>query len=207
MKYLEYILILVWHVLSKLIGYVWFFAVVPFRRYANNVVFNYVLQNGIYLKRLMEREIEYINGEFSKFYIIRPYHGTEGGTINYRKVSWLEYQLVYWFIWGFLDSDANDDTFDIGRVEELRKSKFWAFFLKGAERKQFGNAFDLGDAREDNFHFFASLFWNTRNTAQNFLYMQFQKQTQPFLHMIFGRKWGWDLCEDGKSYQLIYWGK
>ncbi len=208
MKYLEYILILIWHVLSKLIGYVYFFAVVPFRRYANNVVFNYVLQNGIYLKRLREREIEYINGEFYKFYIIRPYHETKGGTINYRKVSWLEYQLVFWFIWGFLDADANDDTFDIERVKELRKeSKLYAFLLQGCQRKQYGNAFDLGDCRGDNFHFFASLFWNTRNTAQNFLYMQFQKQTQPFLHTIFGHKWGWDLSEDGKSYQLVYFKK
>ncbi len=205
MKYFEYILILVWHVLSKLIGYVWFFVVVPFRRYANNVVFNYVLVNGIYLKRLQERPIE----EHGKLYVISPYHGTMcGGYIVKRKVSWLEYKLVYWLIWGFLDADANDDTFDIGRVEELRKeSKLYAFLLRGCQRKQYGNAFDLGDCRGDNFHFFATLFWNTRNTAQNFLYMQFQKKTQPFLHTVFGRKWGWDLCEDGTSYQLVYFKK
>lgn len=204
MKYLEYILILAWHLLSKAIGYVWFFVVVPFRRYANNVVFNYVFENRIYLKRLLERPIE----EYSDYYVIQPYHGTGGGHIHKRKVSWLEYQLVYWFIWGFLDSDANDDTFDISRVEELRKeSKLYAFLLRGCQRKQYGNAFDLGDCRGDNFHFFASLFWNTRNTAQNFLYMQFQKKTQPFLHTVFGRKWGWDLCEDGKSYQLVYFKK
>lgn len=201
MKYFEYILILVWHVLSKLIGYVWFFAVVPFRRYANNIVFNYVLANGIYLKRLQERPIE----EHEKLYVISPYHGTNGGYIVKRKISWLEYQLVFWFIWGFLDADANDDTFDISRVEELRKeSKLYAFLLRGCQRKQYGNAFDLGDCRGDNFHFFATLFWNTRNTAQNFLYMQFQKKTQPFLHTVFGRKWGWDVSEDGKSYQLVY---
>lgn len=208
MMYLEYILILIWHILSKLIGYVWFFVAVPFRRYANNIVFNYVLQNGVYLKRLRERFITSI--------YITPYplvisgweiesdHCQAKGFINYRKVSWLEYQLVYWLIWGFLDSDANDDTFDYGRVEELRKSKFLAFFLKGAKRNQYGNAFDLGDARKSNYHFFASLFWNTRNTAQNFLYMQFQKETQPFLHTIFGREIGWKLCEDGMSYQLSY---
>lgn len=201
MKYFEYILILAWHVLSKAIGYVWFFVVVPFRRYANNVVFNYVLANGLYLKRLQERPIE----EHENLYVISLYHGTNGGYIIKRKISWLEYQLVYWFIWGFLDADANDDTFDISRVEELRKeSKLYAFLLRWCQRKQYGNAFDLGDCRGDNFHLFASLFWNTRNTAQNFLYMQFQKQEQPFLHTTFGRKWGWDLCEDGKSYQLVY---
>ena len=206
MKYLEYTSLLFWHLLSKIIGYVWFFAAVPFRRYANNVVFNYLLQNGIYLKRLRERFIisicitPYILG-----WDIESDHCQEKGFIHYRKVYWLEYQLVYWLIWGFLDSDANDDTFDIGRVEELRKeSKVWAFFLHGAKRKRFGNAFDLGDNIEPNFHFFASMFWNTRNTAQNFLYAQWQKEYQPFLHTIFGYKFGWDLCEDGKSYQLIY---
>lgn len=202
--YIEYIYLLEWHLLSKFIGYVWGNVVKPFRRYADNVVFNYVLQNGIYLKRLQERYIAKTEYGYS---ILSKHNSNRIGYIKGRKVSWLEYQLVYWFIWGFLDSDANDDTFDYGRVEELRKSKFWEFFLKGAERKQFGNAFDLGDAREPNYHFFASMFWNTRNTAQNFLYMQWQKQTQPFLHTIFGRKWGWDLCEDGKSYQLVYWGK
>jgi hypothetical protein len=201
--YLEYTLLLFWHVLSKIIGFIWFFAVVPFRRYANNVVFNYVLQNGIFLKRLLERPIV----ETDDRYIIQPYHNTNGGYIIKRKVSWIEYQLVFWLIWGFLDADANDDTFSMGRVEELRQSKFWAFFLKGARRNQYGNAFDLGDARVNNFHFFASMFWNTRNTAQNFLYMQWQKKSPPFLHTIFGRKWGWDLNEDGKSYQLVYFKK
>ena len=212
MKYFEYILILVWHVLSKLIGYVWFFVAVPFRRYANNVVFNYVLQNGIYLKRLRERFLTSICINTYPLVIsgweIESKHCEEKGFIHYRKISWLEYQLVYWFIWGFLDADANDDTFDISRVEELHKeSNLYEFLLRGCQRKQYGNAFDLGDCRADNFHFFATMFWNTRNTAQNFLYMQFQKKTQPFLHTVFGRKWGWDLCKDGKSYQLVYWGK
>ena len=201
MKYVEYLLILSWHLLSKVIGYFWFFVAVPFRKYARNVVYNYVLQNGIYLKRLQERTIidNYCH------YVIKPYHGTNGGYIDKRKVSKLEYALVYWLIWGFLDDDANDDTFDIGRVEELRKeSKIWAFFLKGAERKQYGNSFDLGDLREPSFHLFASMFWNNRNTAQNFLYMQFQKKDQPFLHTIFGRKVGWDIAPDGVGYQLVY---
>lgn len=209
MKYVEYALILSWHVLNKVIGVFWFFVAVPFRRYARNTVYNYVLDNGVYLKRLRERPITHVHGSLypleTLWWEIAPYHGTQGGYIKYRKVSKLEYVLVYWLIWGWLDDDANDDTFDIGRVEELRKeSKVWAFFLLGAKRNQYGNSFDLGDARVKNFHFFATMFWNNRNTAQNFLYMQFQKKDQPFLHTIFGHKIGWDVAPDGNGFQLVY---
>lgn len=201
MKYIEYLLILAWHVLSKVIGVFWFFVAVPFRRYARNTVYNYVLDNGVYLKRLEERPIT----KRPSYYFIAPFHNAKGGMIKRRHVSKLEYTLVFWLIWGFLDDDANDDTFDIGRVEELRKeSKVWAFFLRGAKRNQYGNSFDLGDARVNNFHFFASMFWNNRNTAQNFLYMQFQKKTQPFLHTIAGRQFGWGVAPDGVGYQLYY---
>lgn len=203
MKYVEYALILAWHVISKIIGVFWFFVAVPFRRYARNTVYNYVLQNGVYLKRLEERPM--IWDSFLGKFIIAPYHGANGGYIEYRKVSKLEYYLVFWLIWGWLDDDANYDTFSMGRVEELRKeSKIWAFFLQGANGKQYGNSFDLGDARTKEFHFFASMFWNNRNTAQNFLYMQFQKQDQPFLHIIVGRQFGWGVAPDGNGYQLYY---
>lgn len=209
MKYVEYALILAWHVLSKVIGVFWFFVAVPFRRYARNTVYNYVLQNGVYLKRLLERPITHIHGITNPLetlgWEIAPYHKTSGGYLGYRKVSKLEYVLVYWLIWGWLDDDANYDTFSMGRVEELRKeSKIWAFFLQGANGKQYGNSFDLGDARTKEFHFFASMFWNNRNTAQNFLYMQFQKKDQPFLHVIGGWQFGWGVAPDGIGYQLYY---
>lgn len=202
MKYLEYLLILSWHVLSKIIGVFWFFVAVPFRRYARNTVYNYVLDNGVYLKRLGER---YISRTEYGYSIISKHNTNRIGYIKYRNVSKLEYVLVYWLIWGWLDDDANDDTFDIGRVEELRKeSRIWQAFLRGAKRNQYGNSFDLGDARMKNFHFFATMFWNNRNTAQNFLYMQFQKKDQPFLHTIFGHKIGWDVAPDGNGFQLVY---
>ena len=213
MKYVEYSLILAWHVLSKIIGVFWFFVAVPFRRYARNTVYNYVLQNDVYLKRLLERPISGLSDlSHGRCYAIYPYHKTTripnvsyAGYIRYREVSKLEYVLVYWLIWGWLDDDANYDTFSMGRVEELRKeSKIWAFFLQGANGKQYGNSFDLGDARTKEFHFFASMFWNNRNTAQNFLYMQFQKKDQPFLHVIGGRQFGWGVAPDGNGYQLYY---
>jgi len=48
------------------------------------------------------------------------------------------------------------------------------------------------------------MFWNNRNTAPNFFYMQFQKQDQPFLHIIWGYQFGWGVAPDGKGFQLYY---
>ena len=55
MKYLRYILILVLKLVGKIIGVPMFYLLLPFRAYARNRVYNYVLQNDIYLPRLIER--------------------------------------------------------------------------------------------------------------------------------------------------------
>jgi hypothetical protein len=169
-------------------------------------VFNYVLANGVYLQRLLERPI--VDTYYS--YIIQAYHGTNGGSIKKRKVSWLEYKLVYWLIWGWLDSDCNDDTFDYGHVERLtREGGFLGWLVKGATRKQYGNSFDLGDARESNFHFGATTQWTWRNTAYNFRYMQFEKSSEDknlFLHTIGNYKFGWVKDSDKENYSLAFGG-
>ena len=54
MKYLRYILILVLKLVGKIIGVPMFYLLLPFRAYARNRVYNYVLQNDIYLPRLIE---------------------------------------------------------------------------------------------------------------------------------------------------------
>ena len=56
MKYLRYILILVLKLVGKIVGVPMFYLLLPFRDYARNRVYNYVLQNDIYLKRLEDRE-------------------------------------------------------------------------------------------------------------------------------------------------------
>ena len=55
MKYLRYILILVLNLVGKVVGVPIFYLLLPFRAYARNRVYNYVLQNDVYLKRLEER--------------------------------------------------------------------------------------------------------------------------------------------------------
>ena len=71
MKYLRYILILVIKLIGKLVGVPMFYLLLPFRAYARNRVYNYVLQNNVYLKRLEEKEYK-LSGfgylSFIKFY-------------------------------------------------------------------------------------------------------------------------------------------
>ena len=122
MKYLEYIGIIFWTIIRKAIGVPVTMMVIPFRAYARNVVYNYVLQNKLYLQRLLERPIGEAwesDIEEPNYYLILPYHNTMGGHINYRKISWIEYKLVYWFIWGWLDDDSNYDTFDKGYNQSI----------------------------------------------------------------------------------------
>lgn len=206
MKYLEYVSILLFTLFRKVFGLVWIYVALPFRHYANNVVFNYVLANGVYLQRLLERPIS----DDGIAYSIHPYHGTNGGWIKKRKVSWLEYKLVYWLIWGWLDSDCNDDTFDYGHVERLtREGGLLGWIVKGATRKQYGNSFDLGDARESNFHFGATTQWNFRNTAYGFKYMQYEKSPTDknlFLFTIGSWQFGWKKDSDKDNYSLVFMG-
>ena len=173
-KYTRYMGIVLWALFRKVFGLVWYFVAVPFRKYARNTVYNYVLKNGIYLKRLLERPIE----EHENLYIIAPYHNTQGGYIKKRDVSWIEYQLVVWFVWGWLDDDSNEDTFDRGYNNTIingERLKWLPSFIKNSIRKvpkvQYGNSFDLGDAREPEFYFWASYLWTIRNTAYNFKYL------------------------------------
>lgn len=207
MKYLEYITILVFVLIRKPLGLVMIYIALPFRKYARNTVYNYVLANGVYLQRLLERPIV----ETDLYYVIQPYHNSNGGYIKKRKVSWIEYKIVYWFIWGWLDDDCNDDTFDYGHVDRLTKEGgFLGWLVKSATRKHYGNSFDLGDARESNFHFGATTQWTWRNTAYNFRYMQYEKQAGDkniFLVTIFGKQFGWKKDTDRPSnYSLIYLG-
>ncbi len=195
-KYLRYVGILLWTVFRKVFGLVWYYVAVPFRAYARNVVYNYVLQNKLYLKRLLERPITPIHrNEMFKpilLYVIEPYHGTEGGAIAFRRVSWLEYHLVYWTIWGWLDDDSNRDTFDQGYNRTVITGERLAFLpefirksLARANEKYtfFGNSFDLGDVRAEypSFDFWSSTLWNIRNTAYNFKYMQWEENRPEML--------------------------
>lgn len=183
MKYLRYIGIVVFALFRKVFGLVWFYVALPFRRWARNVVYNYTLQNGLYLKRLLERPIselgqhEYLSKSFYGWKIA-PYHDTNhGGYIEYRRVNKLTYLFAFWVIWGWVDDDSNHDTMDKGFTERVVRGEHFGFlpqrlrdYCAGIEWKAHGNTFDTGDALDSEFHWLASTLWLVRNTAYNFKY-------------------------------------
>lgn len=202
-KYLRYAFILVWTLFRKVFGLVWYWIAVPFREYANNTVFNYALSNPtkLYIPRLLERTITKTGDR----YILSPHSGSAGGYIAIRNVSWIEFQMVFWLIWGWLDSDATSDTFDKGHnttiINKERQSWMPEFIIKrliiaNTKCSVYGNSFDLGDKRADNpcFCFWSALLWNTRNTAYNFAYVfdEIQETSRyKFYHRITTKYFDW----------------
>ena len=160
MKYLRYILILVLKLVGKIIGVPMFYLLLPFRAYARNRVYNYVLQNNIYLKRLEEREYKLSGFGYAITKASHKNFRLNGlGFIEYKKVSFLEYCLAL-FIWVWFDDDSNYDTHDGVETNETLD-------------KPFGNTFDLGDLRAeypivDGMKTFK---WICRNSFYNFNYM------------------------------------
>lgn len=160
MKYLRYISILVLKLVGKIIGVPMFYLLLPFRAYARNRVYNYVLQNNIYLKRLEDREYKLSGFGYAITKASHKKFRLNGlGFIEYKKVSFLEYCLAL-FIWVWFDDDSNYDTHDGNESEETIN-------------KPFGNTFDLGDLRAeypivDGMKTFK---WICRNTFYNANYM------------------------------------
>lgn len=159
MKYIRYTLVILFKIFAKVFGLFWFFIVFKFRSYARNRVYNYVLENNIYLKRLAERSPSLFGTKgFNAKYTLKDVHNVRvQGYIRYRKVSWIEYQFCFWIIWGWVDDDSNHDTMSGGYREGM----------------VFGNSFDLGDVRGQypEFKLKESWDWLVRNTAYNFNYM------------------------------------
>ena len=160
MKYLRYILILVLNLVGKVIGVPMFYLLLPFRAYARNRVYNYVLQNNVYLKRLEEREYKLSGFGYAITKASHKKFRLNGlGFIEYKKVSFLEYCLAL-FIWVWFDDDSNYDTHDGIETNETLD-------------KPFGNTWDLGDLRSkypivDKKKTFR---WICRNSFYNFNYM------------------------------------
>lgn len=160
MKYLRYVLILVLKLVGKIIGVPMFYLLLPFRAYARNRVYNYVLQNNVYLKRLEDREYKLSGFGYAITKASHKNFRLNGlGFIEYKKVSFLEYCLAL-FIWVWFDDDSNYDTHDGIETNETSD-------------KPFGNTFDLGDLRAeypivDGMKTFK---WICRNSFYNANYM------------------------------------
>lgn len=166
---------------TKIIGLFWYWFAVWFRAYSRSVVYNYVLENGIDLKRVYERKPK----DVGHGWILRDIHAVgRNGFVARRKkpVTKLHFWLVVFLLWGWVDDDSNQDTFDKGHNQryisgDLKNTitgrMFGDLLYQANVDSTYGNTFDLGDlrAQSPNFSFPAALIWNTRNTAYNFNYL------------------------------------
>ena len=160
MKYLRYVFILILKLVGKVIGVPVFYLLLPFRAYARNRVYNYVLQNNVYLKRLEEREYKLSGFGYAITKASHKKFRLNGlGFIEYKKVSFLEYCLAL-FIWVWFDDDSNYDTHDGIETNETLD-------------KPFGNTWDLGDLRSKYpiVNGMKTFRWICRNTFYNYNYM------------------------------------
>lgn len=161
-KYLRYITILILKIVGKIIGVPMFYLLLPLRGYARNRVYNYVLENDIYLPRLIERDWR-LDKETNCYYphnqVNKNFNLKDKAYIKYRKVSKLEYYFAL-FIWVWFDDDSNFDTHD-GKPKEETALKI------------FGTTWDLGDLRAvyPVTDLKKTFYWICRNSFYNFNYM------------------------------------
>jgi len=186
-KYIYWLFVLAMVVIRKVVGLIMVWTAIPFRSYGRNTIYSYHLENDIFLKRLWERRPIRMSKKLWKL-TMTP-HPIEYGDIGdryikTRRVSTAEYYLVLWLIWGWLDDDANEDTYDKGFnltiINKTRKEWMPGFIvdsLKTAVEEAEacpikGNSFDLGDGRSKYplFNFWSTFWWTNRNTGYNFNY-------------------------------------
>ena len=185
MKYLRYVFILIAKLVGKIIGVPIFYLLLPLRHKARHIVYNYVLQNNIYLPRLLEKNYIYSQGLYIPENIShKTYRLKNDGYVKYEKISKSRYYL-WLFIWIWFDDDSNYDTHDGNESEETFD-------------KPFGNTWDLGDLRSkypivDGMRTFK---WIVRNTFYNHNYMfeEIREDDKNFFFKvinIFGYKTVW----------------
>lgn len=216
LKYLNFVSIILFTLFRKVFGLFWFWLAVHFRGWARNVVYNYTLENKIWIKRLYERQPT----NHSYYYTLNGEYIT--GTVAKMVTCWLEFKLAYWFVWGWLDDDANYDVTDVGYIETyLSGERKTLFSLNKLEEEvkylkscKFGNTFDLGDLRSLNpielKHCWRSvLLWNKRNTSYNFKYSMYETidKEETFIFTYKGKVFGWvpeDIVAGEQNYSLRF---
>ena len=178
MKYLRYVFILIAKLVGKIIGVPIFYLLLPLRHKARHIVYNYVLQNNIYLPRLLEKDYKYSQGLYTPKNIShKTYRLKNDGYVKYEKISKSRYYL-WLFIWIWFDDDSNYDTHDGTESEETFD-------------KPFGNTWDLGDLRAEypivdgmktfkwilrnSFYNFNYMFEEIRENDKNFFYVKLEK--------------------------------
>ena len=193
MKYLRYLLILATKIITKISLYllvllpVSIFFGLPFilmvigykiRRYTTNRVFNYVLQNNVYLPRL--QEIGWYYDSKTNCYLNNTH---KEGYIKYKKVSKIEYYFALSF-WIWIDNDSSRDTTSNGLVfNRILTKQTWSFMpdifrkivakekAKSDSINNLGKAWIMGDNVKSEWYWISSTIWLFRNTAYGFNYM------------------------------------
>jgi len=174
-KYIEFIGIMLWTVFRKVFGMIWYWFVVWFRRPARSIVYNYILQNRLYLARLGERNPTWDEARNGWTLEGKKKHTSREGFIAYRKVNRLQYLLWYWVVWGWLDDDSTNDTYCSKKFFRDYKGVTGDSWIDNIPvTSDNGNSFDLGDKLEPCFSFRPAFWWTLRNTAYNFKYVQFE---------------------------------
>lgn len=179
-----------------------FYILLPFRAYARNRVYNYVLQNNVYLKRLEEKNYVLENGVYYPLNLSKKdYKLRDKGYIKYKKVSKIEYFLAL-FIWIWFDDDSNYDTHNGSEKEETIL-------------KPFGNTWDLGDLRGEYpiVDTKKTFFWICRNTFYNanYLFEEIRENDKNFFYFqvkLFGfiTHWGFvPYTNSVRKGRLVYW--
>ena len=161
-KYLRFTALIFMKLIGKIIGVPIFYLLLPFRGYARNRIYNYVLQNNVHLPRLFERDWQ-LDDETKCYYphnkSYKNFSLKDKAYIKYKKISKLEYYFAL-SIWVWFDDDSNFDTHDGKTTEETIL-------------KPFGTTWDLGDLRSvyPIVDFKKTFYWIVRNTFYNFGYM------------------------------------
>jgi len=117
-------------------------------------------------------------------WMLNDIHGTgRNGYIAKRNVNTFMFYIIVFLIYGWLDSDSNEDTTDKGHIQRIidnpGKWDIWGRlfrrWLKPVDTV-YGNTFDLGDIRAEYpyFHWANTAVWNCRNTAMNFKYLWYE---------------------------------
>lgn len=202
MKYIEYWSKALFTPIRKFLGFFWYWVAVWFREPAREVCYNYFLNNGIWVKRIQERNPMLLGD----LWVLQSTRFEEAGIFKRRDVGWLEFQFWYWFVWIWNDDDSNYDTTDLGFLEKLVLGIHYPWlgkpfrgYVKGKleeiKKLKFGNTFELGSKRNGKNSWFnpvCSGFWNLRNTAYNAKYKQFESDEPKDLYFeMFGKAFGW----------------
>jgi len=210
--------------IRKVVGVPVYWCVVWFREPARYYVYNYILQEQRWLKRLYERH------PVSKetLWLLQSTRFEMGGEVPKEHIGWLTFQFWYWAVWIWVDDDSNYDTVDLGFLKKIVTGEHYPVIgkpFRGHIAKQveyieknvlFGNTFELGNLRGGKnayFNFICSTFWTMRNTAYNAKYYQYETDNPLLTFKVFtlwGYRFGWeatDIISGKQNYHLVTFEK